>query len=234
MGAKYKKIVSVTKKVHKTLKTKRVKNTTNLIEKKPHAVVRHAIKVISKSKEAILKKQVAVVKARKVITNIAIKITHHVTVIHHLMSHKVVTKHHKQLIAKHKKLLKVQKQVMAKKKKVFHKAKVALTKHKKIVHKKVKVLKKTKNVKVQHKSTAKSTVSEVKKIIKQKVPTSIAFAASIESKAELVLHPAIAVKKAAQVIVEQKKVVIEIKKLETKKVLSKVEKAKLVTFKKKF
>merc|ERR1712125_184575 len=102
--------------------------------------------------------------------------------------------HHTQLIAKHKKLLKVQKQVMAK--------------HKKIVAKKVKVLKKTKNVKLQHTSTAKSTVSEVKKIIKQKVPTSIAFAASIESKAELVLHPTIAVKKAAQVIVEQKKTLI--------------------------
>jgi hypothetical protein len=113
--AKYKKIVSVTKKIQKTLKRsksvkkigkvilKKVKHTTNLIKKKPHAVMKHAIKVIAKSKEAILKKQIAVVMARKVITHIAITITHHITVIHHLMSLKVITKHQKQLIIKHKK-----------------------------------------------------------------------------------------------------------------------------------
>jgi len=52
-------------------------------------------------------------------------------------------------------------------------------------------------------------VSKVTKIIKQKVPTSISFAAAIERKAELILHPAKAVKKAQQLIVEQKKTLIE-------------------------
>merc|ERR1711912_205079 len=105
--------MGITKKINKTLKSKttksfknigkailkKVKHTTNLIEKKPHAVVHHAIKVIAKSKEAILKKQVAVVKVREVITKITIKITHIVTEIHHLMSLKVTTKSQKALIA---------------------------------------------------------------------------------------------------------------------------------------
>ena len=62
-------------------------------------------------------------------------------------------------------------------------------------------------------------MSKATAIIKQKVSASISFASSTESSAELILHPAKAVKKAQQLIIEQKKTLIEKTIVITKTVL---------------